>query len=108
MLRFFQIAVSVILAILSFSIAPMCATFGLLGLTGRLADTSHGENLVAGLYFSGIAVIIWISAVAWYAWVNQGTQPQLIQLPTRFSLRTVLIVITLAAVVFGLIAISSR
>ncbi len=56
------------------------AFFGVLGLTGGLADAGYAFNLRFGLMFLGIVVVVWGLTFVSYLWCVD-------RLPTRFSMR---------------------
>ena len=105
MLKFLQTAVALALTALSITVAPFSAMLGLMGFAGRLLDTSRSENTQAGALFLGAAVLIWTASVAWY--VGFFASPNRRRFRWRFSVRTLLIIMTLVAVVLGLIVLAA-
>jgi hypothetical protein len=104
MLKFLQTAVAVALTAMSITVAPFAAMLGLMGFSGRLLDTSRSENTQAGAVLLGTAVLIWIASVAWY--VGCFAPPNRRRFSWRFSVRTLLIIMTVVAVALGLIVLA--
>ena len=105
MLKFLQTAVAVALTAMSITVAPFSAMLGLMGFAGRLLDTSRSENTQAGALFLGTAVLIWIASVAWYVMGCFAPLNRRVPFCRRFSVRTLLITMTIVAVVLGLIVL---
>jgi hypothetical protein len=104
MLKFLQAAVAIALAAMSITIAPFAAMIGFKGFAGRLLDSSRSENTQAGVLFFGTAVLVWIASVACY--VGCYVTPDRRRFVWRFSVRTLLITMTVVAVVLGLITLA--
>ena len=93
MLEYLRIAATVTLLLMSVVLAPLLVAFGLLGMAGRLSDTSPWADTFAGVQLLGMAAVIWSVLFAWYASLHLQRW--------RFSLRALLIATALVAVVLG-------
>ncbi len=79
-----------------------CAFFGMLGLTGRLADTSPVENVQAGLLFLVVAAVVFCTTGDWIWWASRNDLPDL---PTQFCMRSLILVVTVIALAAGFVAV---
>jgi hypothetical protein len=93
-----KVLINFLFASASILIGVPCAFFGILGLRGRLADAGYAFNVRAGIVNLGLAAFVWIASLAWFWWSSGH------ELPSRFSMRTLLIVFTLIAIALGLFA----
>jgi hypothetical protein len=93
--------ISIVLALLTV-LAVQPAFLGSLGLVGRLSDTDHRPNLLAGAQLLGIAIIIWSTSLAWFIWLRHES------IRWQISLRGLLIFMTLAALLLGFAAFTFR
>jgi hypothetical protein len=75
-----------------------CIMFGLMAISGNFADVSRRENFVFGLQYFWIASLIFGATVASYWWIRGWS------FPSRFGVRTLLLIVTVASLVFGAIA----
>jgi hypothetical protein len=74
------------------------ALLGLIALTGSLVDASFAANVSAGLLLIATAALIWMIAGYWLRWCAGRIGAR------RFSMRKMLIGVTLATIYMGLIA----
>ncbi|MBA3481869.1 MAG: hypothetical protein H0T51_08650 [Pirellulales bacterium] len=89
--------VTFVCAATSFMAIPV-AMFGLALMSGRMTDGAAAASAVAGLQLLGVSILIWIVTCLWIAWSEGSLQRW------RFSLRSVLASLTVAAILMGAIA----
>jgi hypothetical protein len=89
--------VTFLCAAASFMAIPV-AMFALALMTGRMTDGAAAESAIAGLQLLGFSILIWIVTCLWIAWSEGSLQRW------RFSLRSMLASLTVAAILMGAIA----
>jgi hypothetical protein len=74
------------------------ALLGVIGVSDTFFEMTRRESLRYGLYFLFIAAIVWGAAIV-LSWWGTGHE-----VPTRFSLSSLMIGMTFLAIILGLIA----
>jgi hypothetical protein len=77
--------------------APL-ALMGIIGISGNFVDMTLRDSLRDGLFYLCAAAITWGTALV-LSWWGTGYE-----VPTQFSLRSLMIVMTGVAIILGLIA----
>jgi hypothetical protein len=82
---------------LLFLAAPL-ALMGIIGISGNFVDMTTRDSLRDGLFYLCASAITWGTALV-LSWWGTGHE-----VPTKFSLRTLMIGMTGVAIILGLIA----
>jgi hypothetical protein len=94
--RLLRNIVSVVLTLTIAFVAVPLSVAGAIALGGGLVDTTDRKDVLFGLGLLGIAALFWGALIAWFVFCGR------LPMRWRFSLRTLLLITTLVALVLGL------